>query len=131
MGDWIGLGVIVLVVLGAFFGLARLGAPPEPLTKEEFERRAAEGRGLMSAGMMAGMHALQKLLNPKAAEAVEVERDLKAGYYDDQQEKGDGDDPETAEDFADAEVARERADEPRESFESVKERLRTQGELDD
>jgi hypothetical protein len=48
----------------------------------------------MSAGAFAGMQALQKLMNPKAAEAVEVQRDLKAGYYDDQQEVGEGDDPE-------------------------------------
>ena len=93
MGDWIGLGIIVAVLLGGFFGLARLGAPPKEMTKEEFERRAAEGRGTMSAGVMAGMHALQKLMNPKAAEAVEVQKDLQAGYYDDQQEKGEGDAP--------------------------------------
>ena len=93
MGDWLGLGVITLVLLGGFAGLVRLGTPRPPLSKEEFERRAAEGRGYMSAGVMAGMHALQKLLNPKAAEAVEVERDLRAGYYDEQQAKGDGDEP--------------------------------------
>ncbi len=81
MGDWIGLGLFVFVLLCGFLGLARLGAPPEPMTREEFERRAAEGRGWMSAGAMAGMHALQKLINPKAAEAVEVQRDLEAGFY--------------------------------------------------
>lgn len=93
MSDWIGLGIIALVVLGAFFGLARLGAAPEELTPEEFERRVQEARGTTRAGAFAGMHALQKLLNPKAAEAVEVLRDMKAGHYDEQQQKGEGDGP--------------------------------------
>ena len=91
MSDWLGLLLIVLIIVGGFFGLARLGAPPEQMTQDEFERRVQEGRGAMSAGVMAGMHALQKLMNPKAAEAVEVQKDLRAGYYDDQQKLGDGD----------------------------------------
>ena len=93
MGDWIGLGIIILVALGAFAGLARLGTPPRPMTQEEFEQKVQEGRGWMSAGAFAGMQALQKLMNPKAAEAVEVQKDLQAGYYDDQQEVGEGDEP--------------------------------------
>lgn len=92
MNDFIGLLIIICILAGAFFGLARLGAPPVPMTQEEFERRAAEGRGTMSAGVMAGMHALQKLMNPKAAAAVEVQKDLQAGYYDDRQGQGDGGD---------------------------------------
>ena len=67
---------------------------------------------MMSAGVMAGMHALQKLMNPKAAEAVEVQRDLQAGYYDDQQEQGDGDDEDAPAD------APETNDKPSESGES-------------
>ena len=47
----------------------------------------------MSAGVMAGMYALQKLLNPKAVEAIEVQRDLKAGFYNDEEKKGEGDEP--------------------------------------
>ena len=93
MGDWIGLGIIILAALGAFAGLARLGTPPKPMTQEEFEQKVQEGRGWMSAGAFAGMQALHKLMNPKAAEAVEVQKDLQAGYYDDQQEVGDGDEP--------------------------------------
>jgi len=92
MSDWLGLLFFVLVVGGGLFGLARLGTPPERISQEEFERRVHDGRGAMSAGVMAGMHALQKLLHPKAAEAVEVERDLKAGHYDQHQQQGDGDD---------------------------------------
>ena len=92
MSDWIGLIFFVLIVVGGFCGLARISTPRAPLSQEEFERRVHDGRGAMSAGVMAGMHALQKLLNPKAAEAVEVERDLKSGYYDSKQQQGDGDD---------------------------------------
>ena len=94
MGDWIGLGVILLLTLGGFLGLARLGRAPEPLTPEEFERRVQESRGWMSAGAAAGMHALQKLMNPKAAEAVEVLKDMRAGFYDDKEQPGDGDEDE-------------------------------------
>ena len=93
MGDWIGLGIIVLVLAGGLLGLSYLGKPSKPISKDEYERRIQEGRGTMSASVMAGMQALQKLMNPKAAEAIEVQRDLRAGYYDDQQEVGDGDEP--------------------------------------
>jgi hypothetical protein len=85
MGDWIGLGIIVLVVVGALFGMSQLGKPPKPMSQEEYERRVSESRGFMSAGVMAGLYALQKLLNPKAVEAVEVQRDLKAGFYNDEE----------------------------------------------
>lgn len=98
MGDWIGLGVFLLVLLGAFFGLAYLGRAPKKLTPEEFERRVQEARGGATAGAAAGLHALQKLMNPKAAEAVEVIKDLRAGYYDAHQEaEGDDDEPEAEE----------------------------------
>lgn len=90
MGDWIGLGIFVLVVAGAVAGLSYLGRPAKPMTNEEFERRAAESRGTMSAGVAGVMHALQKLMNPKAAEAVEVQKDLRAGYYDDEEHGGEG-----------------------------------------
>jgi hypothetical protein len=92
MSDWIGLIFFVLILVAGFFGLSRLSAPPPRISQEEFERRVHDGRGAMSAGVMAGMHALQKLMNPKAAEAVEVERDLKAGHYADRQQQGDGHD---------------------------------------
>lgn len=93
MGDWIGLGVFLLILVGAFLGLAHLGRRPEPMSAEEFERRAQEGSGSMTAGAAAGLHALQKLMNPKAAEAVEVQKDLKAGFYDEHEQAGDGDGP--------------------------------------
>ena len=52
MGDWIGLGFIVLVVVGVLFGLSHLGKPAKPLSKEEYERRVREGTGALSAGVM-------------------------------------------------------------------------------
>jgi hypothetical protein len=87
MGDWIGLGIFVLVIAGAVAGLSFLGKPRPPMTNEEFERRAVEARGTMG-GIM---YALQKLMSPKAAEAVEVQKDLRAGYYDDAEHSGEGD----------------------------------------
>jgi hypothetical protein len=91
MGDWIGLAMFVLVLAGALVGLAHLGKPAKPLSNEEYERRVGEGRGYMSAGVMAGLYALQKLMNPKAVEAIEVQRDLKAGFYNDEEKKSEGD----------------------------------------
>jgi hypothetical protein len=94
MSDWIGLGIIVVVVLGALIGLSQLGKPPKPISREEYERRVGESRGSMSAGVMASMYALQKLFNPKAVEAIEVQKDLKAGFYNDEEKTGEGDAPE-------------------------------------
>jgi hypothetical protein len=91
MSDWIGLGVFVLVVVAAFLGLVRLGTPREKITHEEFERRVEEAKG--TAGAAAALYSLQKLMNPKAAEAVEVLQDLKAGYYDEHEQAGEGDKP--------------------------------------
>jgi hypothetical protein len=94
MYDWIGLGVIVLVLALSLWGLSHLGKSREPMSEEEFEQRAAEARGTMSAGVAGMMYALQKLMNPKAAEAVEVMKDMKAGHYDESDKQGDGDDEE-------------------------------------
>ncbi|HYN86416.1 MAG TPA: hypothetical protein VER32_14295 [Pyrinomonadaceae bacterium] len=90
MEDWIGLGVIVFVLACGYFGMSYLGRPARRMSAEEFERRAAEGRGTTSAASAAGLQALEKLMNPKAAEAVEVQKDLRAGFYDDRQETGEG-----------------------------------------
>jgi hypothetical protein len=93
MGDWIGLGIFVLVVVGALVGLSYLGKKPKPLTAEEYERRVAEAKGAARGVAVAGLGALDKFVNPKAAQAIEVRQDLKAGYYDDQEEEGEGDEP--------------------------------------
>ena len=96
MSDWIGLGIFLLVIAGAVAGLSFLGKKRPPMSNEEFEQRAAESRGTMSAGVAGMMYALQKLMNPKAAEAVEVQKDLRAGFYDDKEHGGEGDDADGA-----------------------------------
>ena len=93
MGDWIGLGIIALVVVGALVGLSYLGKKPKPLTAEEYERRVAEAKGTTRGAAIAGLSALDTFVNPKAAKAIAVQQDLKAGYYDDQEEEGEGDEP--------------------------------------
>ena len=89
MGDWIGLGFLVLLVVGAVAGLSYLGRKPKKLTEEEYQQRVAESRGMMSAGVMG----LQKILDPATERAVAAIQDLKAGHYDDREEEGEGDEP--------------------------------------
>ena len=93
MSDWIGLGIFVLIVVGALVGLSHLGKKPRRLTEEEYEQRVAEAKGTTRAAALAGLNALNKMINPKAVEAVEKQRDLRAGYYDDQEEEGEGGEP--------------------------------------
>jgi hypothetical protein len=93
MGDWIGLGFILLLVVGALAGLSYLGRKPKRITAEEFERRVAEARGTTRGAALAGMSALDKFVNPQAAKAIEVQKDLKAGYYNDEETEGEGDEP--------------------------------------
>jgi hypothetical protein len=87
MNDWIGLGVIALVILCGLYGLARLTKPYD-VTPEEFEKRAQEGPGLISAGMIG----LQKMLEPGAKKAIEAQQDLRRGRYN--KEDGSGEPPE-------------------------------------
>jgi hypothetical protein len=87
MGDWIGLGLFVGVIVLAVVGMARLGGPRRELTPEEFEERARTG-----AYTRAGMFAFLQLWHPKAVKAIEVQQDLKAGYYNKKRVPGDGDD---------------------------------------
>lgn len=82
--DWIGIGIIVLVVLGALFGLSQLTRPYD-VTAEEFERRAREEPGLLNAGIIG----LQKVLEPGVAKAEAVQQDLRQGIYDDEEEADD------------------------------------------
>jgi hypothetical protein len=84
MSDWIGLGIIALLVLCGLFGLSQLSKPYD-ITTEEFERRAQEGPGLLGAGLVS----LQKALDPSKEKAAEVLEDLKQGRYDGEQESGD------------------------------------------
>ena len=84
MSDWIGLGIIILVVLAGLFGLSQLGKPYN-VTPEEFEKRARESPSWLGAGLSG----LQKMLDPAAGKAAEVQEDLKQGYYKAGQESGD------------------------------------------
>jgi hypothetical protein len=84
MNDWIGIAVIAAVVLLALYGLSRLSKPYD-VTAEEFEKRAQEGPGLISAGMIG----LQKILEPGAKKASEVQEDLRSGRYDKEDDSGD------------------------------------------
>ena len=85
MSDLIGIGFIALLVLAAVFGLIHLSKPYD-ISTEEFEKRAHEAPSLISAGMSG----LQKILDPAAGKAMEVQEDLKQGYYNGEQESGDG-----------------------------------------
>jgi hypothetical protein len=84
MSDWIGLGLIVFLVLCGLLALFQLSKPYN-VTTEEFERRAHEGPGLLSAGLVS----LQKALDPSKEKAVEVLEDLKQGRYNKKEESGD------------------------------------------
>jgi hypothetical protein len=84
MNDWIGLAIIGFVVLCGLLGLWGLTKPYD-VSVEEFERRAQEGPGLISAGLVG----LQKALDPSKEKAAEVIEDLKQGRYDGEQESGD------------------------------------------
>lgn len=87
MRDLIGLGFILLLVFGGLYLLTR---PAKPLTVEEFEKRARENPGMLSAGMMG----LQKILDPAAEKAAIVQEDFRQGYLDGEQESGDDNDTE-------------------------------------
>lgn len=91
--DWIGLAIIGLLILGGLFGLSQLSKPYD-VSVDEFERRAKEAPGLLSAGL-AG---LQKALDPSKEKAAEVIEDLKQGRYDGEQESGEPPDAGSAHD---------------------------------
>ena len=88
MNDIIGIAFIVLLVLGAVIGLLQLSKPYD-VSSEEFEKRAHEAPSLISAGMSG----LQKILDPAAGKAMEVQEDFKQGYYNGEQESGDKPEP--------------------------------------
>lgn len=85
MSDWLGLGFIILLIAGIYFGLKMLGNQPKK-TEEEFENRVSDGTGLMSAGV----NALNELLNPNEAKAKEVKVQLKEGRFNKKKREGKG-----------------------------------------
>src|SRR5258706_15848428 len=82
--DWIGLGIIALVIVGGLLLLNQITKPYDVKDQDEFERRRKEGSGI-SAGVMG----LQRLLDPAAKKSVEVQQDLRRGIYDDEEEPDD------------------------------------------
>ena len=83
MGDWIGLGFFLALVVGAFIGLKVISRPPTR-TEQEFEKNATEGTTMLGAGM----NALQEMLNPEAAKGKEVQMQLKDGRYQKKRREG-------------------------------------------
>jgi len=90
--DWIGIGVVALVIVGGLLLLNQITKPYDVKNEEEFQRRRKEGAGLLNAAMLG----LQQTLDPSAKKAVEVQQDLRRGIYDDKEEADDP--PEAGED---------------------------------
>lgn len=76
MNDWIGLGFIALLAVGACYGLLLLSRPRQR-TEEEFERNAAENTTMVGAML----NALHDVTDPAATRAKEVRMQMKDGTY--------------------------------------------------
>ena len=81
--DWIGIGIIALLIIGALFGLSQITKPYDVKTEEEFQKRREMG------GRTAGLMGLQQIIDPAAKKSVEVQQDLRRGVYDDKEEADD------------------------------------------
>jgi hypothetical protein len=84
-GDWIGLGIVALVIVGVLVMLNQITKPYDVKTEDEFEKRRKQNAGLLTAGLKG----IQGLLDPAARRSVEVQQDLKRGIYDDKEEPDD------------------------------------------
>jgi len=76
MSDWIGLGFLVLVVVGALIGLKAL-SKPRVTTSEEFERSAMENPSFTGALL----NALHDVTDPSAKRSKEVRMQMKDGTF--------------------------------------------------
>lgn len=83
MGDWIGVGFFLLLIVGAFVGL-KLISKPRVSTSDEFERNAAEGKTMLGASM----NALQQIMDPAEARAKEVITQMKEGAFQKKKREG-------------------------------------------
>ena len=81
--DWIGLGVIALVIVGGLLLLNQITKPYDVKDEEEFQRRRKQ------AGRATGLMGLQQIIDPAAKKSVEVQQDLRRGIYDDEEEPDD------------------------------------------
>jgi hypothetical protein len=83
VGDWVGIGIVVLVIAGALLLLNQITKPYDVKTEEEFQER--KKMGARTAGIMG----LQQIIDPAAKKSVEVQQDLRRGIYDDKEEADD------------------------------------------
>jgi hypothetical protein len=83
VSEWIGLGIIALVIVGGLLLLNQITKPYDVKDEEEFQRRRREG------GRATGLMGLQQILDPAAKKSVEVQQDLRRGIYDDEEEPDD------------------------------------------
>ncbi len=83
MGDWIGLGFFVLLIVSAIVALKIL-SKPRVSSSDEFERNAAEG----TTALGATMNALQELMDPAEAKAKEVIAQMKEGNFQKKKREG-------------------------------------------
>ena len=83
--DWIGIGVIALVIVGVLILLNQITKPYDVKTEEEFQKRRKESAGMM----VAGLKGLQQILDPAEKKAAIVQQDLQRGLYDDHEEADD------------------------------------------
>ncbi len=81
--DWIGIGIIALVIAGVLILLNQITKPYDVKDEEEFQRRRREG------GRATGLMGLQGILDPAVKKSVEVQQDLRHGVYDDREEPDD------------------------------------------
>ena len=81
--DWIGLGVIALVIIGGLLLFNQITKPYDVKNEEEFQKR--KQLGARTAGLMG----LQQILDPAARKSVEVQQDLRRAVYDDEEEPDD------------------------------------------
>src|SRR2546423_2686694 len=83
--DFIGLGVIALLIIGLLVLLSQISKPYDVKTEEEFQKRRKESAGMM----VAGLKGLQGILDPAEKKAAIVQQDLQRGIYDDNEEADD------------------------------------------
>lgn len=86
MSDWIGLGFLLLLIVGAVVGLKVL-SKPRVSTAEEFERRASEEKTMLGATM----NALQEITDPADARSKEVVMQMKDGNFQKKKREGKAD----------------------------------------
>src|SRR5947209_5116346 len=83
MNDWIGVGFVALLVIGAVAGLRTL-AKPRSRTSDEFERAVSQGTTMLGATM----NALQEAIDPSSARSKEVQMQMKDGRYQKKRREG-------------------------------------------